>query len=59
MPMIENYPSRSLDRIIIRLPDGMRSQLKDLARRNRRSVNAEVVTILEGKLSETETASAA
>lgn len=57
--MIENYPSRSLDRIIVRLPDGMRSQLKDLARRNRRSVNAEVVTILEGKLSETETASAA
>src|SRR5450631_2137656 len=38
------------DRIIIRLPDGMRDQLTDLAEANGRSLTAEVVAALERHL---------
>ena len=46
-------PSEMQDRIIVRLPDGMRDQLAELAKSNNRSVNAEVVSCLQGLLSET------
>src|ERR1044072_9195210 len=36
-------PSRDLDKIIVRLPDGLRQRLADKAKENGRSVNAEVV----------------
>lgn len=45
--MSDDYPSRSLDRIMVRLPDGMRDRLAAAARQNKRSVNAEVVARLE------------
>lgn len=48
--------SRDADKIMVRLPRGMRDQLKSLADGNRRSVNAQVVVILEQHL-ETKTAS--
>ncbi len=38
------------DRIIVRLPDGMRDQLADLAEANGRSMTAEVVAALERHL---------
>lgn len=38
---------RGSDQFVLRLPDGMRSQIKEIAARNRRSMNAEIVTILE------------
>ena len=41
--MTQETPSRSLDKIIVRLPDGMRDKLKSAAEENNRSVNAEVV----------------
>lgn len=44
--------SRDLDKIVVRLPQGMRSRLSDRAKQNLRSVNAEVVMILAGALKE-------
>lgn len=40
-------PARDLDKIMVRLPDGMRDRLSDAAKANNRSVNAEVVVRLE------------
>lgn len=44
--METKYPSRALDRIMVRLPDGMRDRLAEAAKSNKRSVNAEVVARL-------------
>lgn len=58
MVMAENAPSRSLDKFMVRLPEGMREQLAASARANRRSMNAELVVHLEAALaSATRTAS--
>lgn len=40
-------PSRTQDQFIVRLPDGMRDRIKYLADRNGRSMNAEIVSVLE------------
>lgn len=48
--MTQETPSRSLDKIIARLPDGMRDRLKNAAEENNRSVNAEVVHSLSVSL---------
>jgi hypothetical protein len=45
--MAEQYPSQAQDRIIIRMPDGMRDKLSAIARANGRSMTAEVVHRLE------------
>ena len=44
------FPSEMQERIIVRLPDGMRDRLAELAKSNNRSVNAEVVSCLEALL---------
>lgn len=41
------YPSDEQYRFIVRLPDGMREQIKAEAEKNNRSMNAEVVHRLE------------
>lgn len=41
------YPSGRLDQFMVRLPDGMRDKLKELAAQNRRSMNAEIIVALE------------
>lgn len=46
----DEFPSRSLEKIVVRLPDGMRDRLKAHAAANNRSVNAEVVSLLEAAL---------
>ncbi|MGA0563078.1 Arc family DNA-binding protein [Ancylobacter sp. VNQ12] len=43
----KTYPSQSQDRFIVRLPDGMRERIAEEARKNNRSMNAEIVTRLE------------
>lgn len=43
-------PSEKLDRYIVRLPDGMRDQIKDRARSTGRSMNTEIVQILSAAL---------
>ena len=44
------YPSQTADRMNIRLPDGLRDELKVRAAMNRRSMNAEVIFHLERAL---------
>ena len=48
--MSDARPAKDLDKIMIRLPDGMRERLTELAKGNKRSVNAEVVARLEASL---------
>lgn len=50
--MASNRPSRELDKIIVRLPDGMRDRLTEVAKANNRSVNAEVVARLESSFTD-------
>lgn len=45
--MPDDFPSRSLDKVIIRLPDGMRDRIAAAAKSNKRSMNAEIVSLLE------------
>lgn len=40
-------PSNYLDHLNLRLPDGLRDRIRRAARRNGRSMNAEVVNLLE------------
>ncbi|WP_158970946.1 Arc family DNA-binding protein [Chachezhania sediminis] len=42
--------NRESDKFMLRLPDGMRDQVKDLAAENRRSMNAEILAALEAWL---------
>jgi hypothetical protein len=45
--MTDDFPSRKLDKIVIRLPEGLRERIAERAKRRRRSVNAELVSLLE------------
>jgi plasmid stability protein len=51
MIMPKPHPAHSLDRIIVRLPKGMREQLQERAKGNLRSMTAEVVDLLQQHLS--------
>lgn len=42
-----NYPSATQDKYIIRMPDGLRDRIREKAEANRRSMNAEIVALLE------------
>ncbi|MGY6697874.1 MAG: Arc family DNA-binding protein [Roseinatronobacter sp.] len=44
---MQDSPSQSQDKFIIRLPDGMRDRIKSAADSNNRSMNAEIVATLE------------
>lgn len=43
-------PSDTADKFMLRLPDGMRDRIAEAAKRNRRSMNAEIVARLEMSL---------
>ncbi|RHZ98836.1 Arc family DNA-binding protein [Cereibacter sphaeroides] len=45
--MAQKSDSRELDKVIVRLPDGMRDRIKAAAEANNRSMNAEIVATLE------------
>lgn len=45
--MVQDSPSRKLDQYIVRFPAGMRDQLKEAAKKNNRSLNAEIISRLE------------
>jgi plasmid stability protein len=47
-------PSRSSDQFVIRMPDGMRDRIKTRSEANRRSMNAEVIVLLEAAMGESE-----
>lgn len=40
-------PSAQADRFIVRFPEGMRDRLKQQAKKNRRSMNDEVLFLIE------------
>jgi hypothetical protein len=54
MPVI--FPSRELDKFILRFPDGMRDLIAEAAKANNRSMNAEVVSRLQSSFEKGETA---
>jgi hypothetical protein len=45
--MTKNYPSRNLDKFILRLPEGMRDEIAASAKANNRSMNAEIIVRLQ------------
>lgn len=45
--MSDHFPSRVLDKVVIRVPDGMKARIKRAADANGRSVNAELVMLLD------------
>lgn len=44
------YPSDLADKVLLRMPNGMRAQIKNIAEQNRRSMNAEVLIAIEERL---------
>ncbi len=52
--MAQESPSRAMDKVIVRLPDGMRDRIKAAAEANNRSMNAEIVARLEGSFTTNE-----
>ena len=45
--MSSDFPSRGLDKFVLRLPDGMREKIGVAARNNKRTMTAEIVQRLE------------
>ena len=43
-------PSRTADKFVVRLPDGMRDRVADAARASHRSMNSEIISRLEMSL---------
>jgi len=48
--MVQDSPSRHLDQFLIRTPDGMRERIAKTAAANKRSMNNEMVALLESAL---------
>ncbi|TNB46530.1 Arc family DNA-binding protein [Martelella lutilitoris] len=48
------FPSRELDKYVLRMPDGLRDRIKRVAEENGRSMNAEMIARLEGSLEQDE-----
>ncbi|MBB2496490.1 Arc family DNA-binding protein [Aquipseudomonas ullengensis] len=44
------YSSRTADKFVVRLPDGMRERISDVARNHHRSMNSEIIARLEQSL---------
>lgn len=44
------YSSRTADKFVVRLPDGMREQIAEVARTYHRSMNSEIISRLETSL---------
>lgn len=45
------YSSRTADKFVVRLPDGMRERVAEAARTHHRSMNSEIISRLEASLS--------
>ena len=43
----KGYPSDKADQFVVRMPDGMRNKIAEAAKRNGRSMNAEIIFRLE------------
>ena len=49
------YSSRTTDKFVVRLPDGMRERIADVARNHHRSMNSEIISRLERSLFQEDT----
>ncbi len=45
--MKQTYSSRTADKFVVRLPEGMRERIADIARSHHRSMNSEIIARLE------------
>lgn len=54
----KKYPSQTAERFQIRLPDGMRDRIRDLAEANGRSMNAQIIFMLQFAIDETDLSAA-
>lgn len=50
------YSSRTADKFVVRLPDGMRERIAEVARDHHRSMNSEIIARLEKSLGAPDTA---
>lgn len=46
------YSSRTADKFVVRLPDGMRERIAEVARNHHRSMNSEIIARLERSLND-------
>lgn len=44
---MHKYPSRRADQFVIRLPDGWRDTIKDVAAKHHRTMNGEILAAIE------------
>lgn len=49
--MSEKFPSQMQDKFTVRFPDGLRDAVAERAKRNGRSMNSEIIQIIEDALS--------
>lgn len=47
---LQNYTSRTADKFVVRLPEGMRDRIADVAKQHHRSMNSEIIARLEHSL---------
>jgi hypothetical protein len=50
----DRFPSERMERFIVRMPDGMRDRIKAEAEKNNRSMNAEIVSLIQYALEDRE-----
>lgn len=50
---LSKYSSRTADKFVVRLPEGMRSRIGEVAKGNHRSMNSEIIARLENSLDDT------
>jgi len=48
--MTSSYNSRTADKFVVRLPDGLRERINEAAENNHRSMNGEIVARISGSL---------
>ena len=44
---LQNYTSRTADKFVVRLPEGMRDRIAEVAKQHHRSMNSEIIARLE------------
>lgn len=45
--MSDKFPSQTQDKFTVRFPDGMRDKIAEIAKKNNRSMNSEIILALE------------
>lgn len=48
--LMPSYNSRTADKFVVRLPDGLRERINEAAGNNHRSMNSEIIARIDGSL---------